>query len=493
MLYIRTILTMIISLYTSRVILSILGVEDFGIYNVIGGLVAMFSIVSGSLATSISRFITFELGNGNIDRLKIIFSSSINIQIIISVIVLLLGETIGIWFVTEQMNIPYGRLDAAIIVLHCSLFAFVINLISVPYNAIIIAHEKMSAFAYISIVDVSLKLGIAFMLYVFPWDNLVVYALLLVVESLIIRMIYGWYCRYNFPEAKYKFVYDKSVLKELSGFAGWNFFANSAYMFNTQGINILVNVFFGVAMNAARGLALQVETALVKFSADFTTAINPQIIKSYASKNLLKVYTLVNSGAKFSYFLIFIVALPVLMETEYILMLWLGDVPDNTAIFVRLAIIGTMIERLGQTGYTACMATGTIKQYTLWISSVGCLVFPLSWLAFKFGAPVEASYIIFIVIYIIVDAVRLWIMKNILEFPVMSFICDVVIKIIYTTIVTIIFPIFVVVIFDASIMRLALSVLVCVLSSVIAIYAVGLTPEEKAKVAKKVKSWYSKL
>lgn len=493
MLYIRTILTMIISLYTSRVILSILGVEDFGIYNVIGGLVAMFSIVSGSLATSISRFITYELGDGNPERLRTIFSTSINIQIVISLIVLLLGETIGIWFVTEQMNIPYDRLDAAIIVLHCSLFAFVINLISVPYNAIIIAHEKMSAFAYISIVDVSLKLGIAFMLYVFPWDNLVVYALLLVVESLIIRIIYGWYCRYNFPEAKYKFVYDKSVLKELSGFAGWNFFANSAYMFNTQGINILVNVFFGVAMNAARGLALQVETALVKFSADFTTAINPQIIKSYASKNLLKVYALVNSGAKFSYFLIFIVALPVLMETEYILMLWLGNVPDNTAIFVRLAIIGTMIERLGQTGYTACMATGTIKQYTLWISSVGCLVFPLSWLAFKFGAPVEASYIIFIVIYIIVDAVRLWIMKNILEFPVMSFICDVVTKIIYTTIVTIIFPIFVVVIFDASIMRLALSVLVCVLSSVIAIYAVGLTSEEKAKVAEKVKSWYSKL
>lgn len=492
MLYGRTIFAMVISLYTSRVILSALGVEDFGIYNVVGGLVAMFSIVSGSLTSAISRYLTYELGNGNFERLKAIFSTSINIQVVISVVIVILGESLGLWFLCNMMNIPVDRIDEAIIVLHCSLIAFVVNLISIPYNAAIIAHEKMSAFAYISMLDVCLKLGVVFLLYIFPWDNLVTYSVLLLIESVIIRLIYGWYCGRNFPETKYKFVTDKSLVRELSSFAGWNFFANSAYMFNTQGINILMNIFFGVTVNAARGIALQVENALVKFSADFTTAINPQIIKSYASKNMQQVYLLVNRGAKFSYFLILIVALPVLIETEYILKLWLGVVPENTAIFIRLAIIGAMIERLGQTGYTACMATGTIKKYTLWITSVGCLVFPLSYIAFKIGAPVEACYLIFITIYVIVDAVRLWIMKGLIDFPIKTFITDVVIKLSYTTIITIILPIFVIVTFEPSILRFITSVLVCIISSIIVIYMFGLTSDEKEKVKSKIKLLYSK-
>lgn len=492
MLYVRTIFAMIISLYTSRVILSALGVEDFGIYNVVGGLVAMFSIISGSLTSAISRYLTYELGNDNFERLKAIFSTSINIQVVISIVIVILGESLGVWFLCNMMNIPIDRIDEAIIVLHCSLIAFVVNLISIPYNAAIIAHEKMSAFAYISILDVCLKLGVVFLLYIFPWDNLVTYSVLLLIESVIIRLIYGWYCGRNFPETKYKFVSDKSLVKELSSFAGWNFFANSAYMFNTQGINILMNVFFGVTVNAARGIALQVENALVKFSADFTTAINPQIIKSYASKNMQQVYLLVNRGAKFSYFLILIVALPVLIETEFILELWLGIVPENTAIFIRLAIIGAMIERLGQTGYTACMATGTIKKYTLWITSVGCLVFPLSYIAFKIGAPVEASYFIFIIIYVIVNAVRLWIMKGLIDFPIKTFITDVVIKLGYTTIITIISPIFVIVMFEPSISRFIISVLVCILSSTIVIYMCGLTSDERKKVKLKIKLLYSK-
>lgn len=487
-LYGRTILTMIISLYTSRVILSALGVEDFGIYNVVGGLVAMFSIISGSLATSISRFITYELGNGNPERLRTIFSTSINIQIVISLIVLLLGETAGLWFLTEHMNIPPGRMDAAIMVLHCSLAAFVINLISVPYNATIIAHEKMSAFAYISIIDVTLKLGIVFMLYLFPWDNLVVYALLLVVESLIIRLIYGWYCNRNFSESKYRFTHDSKLVKEMAGFASWGFLTNSAYMFNNQGLNILMNIFFGVTVNAARGIALQVETALVKFSADFTTAINPQIIKSYASKDMAHVFSLVNLGAKFSYFLILIVALPVMIETDYILKLWLGTVPEHTAVFVRLAIIGTMIDRLGYSGYTACMATGNIKKYTLCITSVGILIFPLSYLAFKLGAPAETSYIIFAIIYIIVDAVRLWIMKGLIRFPIMSFINDVIVKIALTTAVALILPLITIHLFEPSLIRLVISTVTCVISSGVAIYLCGLKPAERSKAISKVKS-----
>ncbi len=487
MLYGRTIFTMIISLYTSRVILSALGVEDFGIYNVVGGLVAMFSIISGSLTSAISRYLTFELGNGNFERLRAIFSTSINIQIVISVIVVILGETLGLWFLCSMMNIPPDRLDEAIMVLHCSLAAFVVNLISIPYNAAIVAHEKMSAFAYISILDVSLKLGVVFLLYLFPWDHLVVYSVLLFVESLIIRLIYGWYCNKEFPETKYKFVHDKSLVKELSSFAGWGFFTNSAYMFNNQGINILMNVFFGVTVNAARGIAIQVENALVKFSADFTTAINPQIIKSYASNDMPQVYQLVNRGAKFSYFLILIVALPVMIETEFILKLWLGVVPENTAMFVRLAIVGSMIDRLGYTGYTACMATGTIKKYTLWITSVGCLVFPASYVAFKLGAPVEASYIVFIVVYIVVDAIRLWIMKGLIDFPVKSFLVDVVAKVLVTTAVSGVIPVIVVMNYDSSLLRAVMSVAVCATSAVAAIFVLGLTKGERNAIISKMK------
>lgn len=486
MLYGRTIFTMIISLYTSRVILSALGVEDFGIYNVVGGMVAMFSIISGSLSTSISRYLTFELGNGDNEKLNKIFSTSINIQIAISIIILILGETIGLWFLRDMMNIPPDRINEATIVLHCSLATFIINLISVPYNATIVAHERMSAFAYISILDVILKLGIVFLLYVFPWDHLTVYSLLLVIESLIIRIIYGWYCNHNFAETKYRFSHDSKLVKEMFGFAGWGFLTNSAFMFNNQGINILMNLFFGVTVNAARGIAIQVETALVKFSADFTTAINPQIIKSYAANNMPNVYSLVNLGAKFSYYLIFIVALPVIMETEYILNLWLGIVPEHTATFVRLAIIGTMIDRLGYSGYTACMATGNIKKYTLCITSVGCLVFPISYIAFKLGAPAEASYIIFALIYIIVDIIRLWIMKGLINYPIMSFFKDVVVKIILSTALAIIAPIVIVWIVEPSFLRLIITVTTSLISAIIAIYALGLSPDERIKVTTKL-------
>lgn len=243
LLYIRTIFVMLVTLYTSRVILNTLGVSDFGIYNVVGGVVAMFSVISGSLSTSISRFITYELGHGDINKLKRIFSTSVNIQIGISLVVLILAEIFGVWFLNTKMNIPTDRLTAANWVLQCSLISFIINLISVPYNACIIAHERMSAFAYISILETVLKLAIVYMLLISPYDKLVTYAILLVFVSLIIRLIYGWYCNRNFSESHYKFVYDKQLIKEMTGFAGWSFFGNGAYMLNVQGIDMLINVF----------------------------------------------------------------------------------------------------------------------------------------------------------------------------------------------------------------------------------------------------------
>ena len=280
MLYMRTMLTMAITLFTSRVILQVLGVDDYGIYNVVGGFVAMFGIVSGALTSSISRFLTFELGKGDTSRLNKIFCTSLNIQICISLLIVLLGELIGLWFLNYKMNIPPERLLAANWVLHCSLIAFAINLISIPFNAAIIANERMSTFAYVSILEVSCKLIIVYMLYLSPIDKLISYAILMVCVSLVVQSVYAIYCKRYFPECTYHRYFDKSLIKQMTGFAGWTFFTNGAMLFNTQGINILINIFFGVSVNAARGIATQVEAAVMRFVNDFTTAINPQITKN---------------------------------------------------------------------------------------------------------------------------------------------------------------------------------------------------------------------
>lgn len=482
LLYMRSIITMVVALFTSRIILKELGIEDYGIFDAVGGMVAMFSIISGALTNAIQRFITFELGHGDMEKLKRIFTTSVNIQIGLSLIVIVLGETLGLWFLNYYMNIPDGRMEAANWVLHCSLIAFAINLISIPYNAAIVAHERMSAFAYISILEVVLKLAIVYMLALSPIDKLITYSILYVLTSIIIRMVYSIYCNRHFEETKYHWCHDKSLIKEMTIFSGWAFFTNAAALFNTQGINILVNIFFGVTVNAARGITNQVQAALMKLVGDFTTAFNPQITKFYASGELELVHKLVNRGAKFSFFLSLLICLPVMVETDYILHLWLTTVPEHTTNFIRLSIIGTLIDRLGNTGYVACMATGNIRRYCIWITTVGCLAFPITYVAFKLGAPVEACYVVYALVYVGVTSVRLWIMKGLIQFPVMSFIKGVIYPMIVVTVVSCILPYIVVRCIDPGFIRLVVSVIVCLLSVSAVTFGLGLTNSERSTI-----------
>ncbi len=486
LLYVRTIFVMIVSLYTSRVILQALGIDDYGIYNVVGGFVMMFSIISSALSSSISRFITYELGRGDKERLKCIFSTGVNIQIILAIIIILLIETIGLWFLNYKMNIPPDRIVAANWVLHCSAISFAVSLLNVPYNAVIIAHERMSAFAYISILEVCLKLGIVYLLFVSPFDHLILYVILHAIVVIVIRFIYGFYCVRNFVEAKYHRVHDRTLIKEMFGFAGWNFLTNTAYIFNTQGVNIVINMFFNVGVNAARGIATQVQGALVQFVDNFSTAINPQITKLYAAGNIEEMFKLVNRGARFTYLLAFLMCLPVLMETEFILQLWLTETPPHTVAFVRLAIIGTMIDRLGNTGYTACMATGKIKKYVLWISSVGCLVFPLTIVAYYLGAPVEMTYVIYAIVYLVVDSVRLWIMKGLLDYSVKSFLFEVMVPIIFVSITAVIIPVLLVSLLPQTFTRFVMSIIVSLASVSFFAYYLGLTKGERNILSEKV-------
>lgn len=487
-LYFRTILIMIVTLYTSRVVLNTLGIEDYGVYNAVGGVVSMFAILSGALTNAISRYITYSIGKGDKRRLNVVFCTSVNIQLLIALIVFILCEFLGIWFLNYKMVIPEERMNAANWVLHFSLLTFVVNLISVPYNACIIAHEHMNAYAYISIFDAILKLGVAYLLIVSPFDKLSSYAVLLFVAALIVRLLYGYYCKRHFEESKYHLVREKGLFKEMLGFAGWNFFGNATSVLNTQGVNLLINVFFGVVANSARGIASQVDSAVHQFIATFSTAVNPQITKSYAQGNYQRLNYLVCKGAKFSFFLLLIFAMPLIFEADTILRVWLGVVPEGASLFMRLALIGSMINVLGNTGYTACLATGDIKKYSIIITFVGSFNFILTWIAYKLGAPVESTYIIYIVVYSVLQTVRLFLMREMLSFPISLFVKEVLLRIILPALASVILPLILCTYFEASIWR---TICVCLSSCIwtsICVYFLGLTTGERKTIHKKTKN-----
>lgn len=491
LLYVRMLFTMAVSLFTSRVILNTLGVEDYGIYNVVGGIVTMFSVLSGSLSASISRFITFELGKGNFERLKTIFSTGVNIQIGMSVLIIAITEVVGIWFLNTKMNIPTERMLAANWVFQCAIFTFVLNLLSVPYNAAIIAHEKMSAFAYISVIEVTLKLIIVYMLLISPFDRLETYAVLLLLVGAAIRFIYGYYCKRHFEECTYHFVIDKPILKEMTGFAGWNFLGNGAYMLNTQGVNILMNLYFGVAVNAARGIATQVDATLKQFVNNFTTAVNPQITKSYAQGDLDYMHKLVCRSAKFSAFLMMFFAIPIILETQSILTVWLKTVPEYAAVFLQLIIISSFVDTiLANSLVTSMFATGNIKRYQVIVTTVGCLVFPFSWIAFKFGYPPEISYILYFIIYTILLGVRLYLLKDMVKLPVMMYVHDVLYRVFPVIGISFILPIIIRFSMQEGWKRLVLLSVVSTIVTAIVEYQIGLTKNERKFIIDRINNNY---
>ena len=481
-LYFRLFLTMGVSLFTSRVVLNVLGVEDYGTYNVVGGVIAMFSLFTGSLSAAISRFLTYELGRGDKEKLSLVFSTSVNIQVFMAVVVTILAEVVGVWFLNTHMNIPSERMYAANWVFQFSIITFAVNLISIPYNAAIIAHEKMTAFAYIGILEVILKLVVAYLLYISPIDKLITYAALLAAVAVLIRFVYSIYCNRRFEECHYHLVYDKSMLKQMTGFAGWNLLGSGAYLFNTQGVNIITNIFFGVATNAARGVASQVEGVIRQFVNNFTTALNPQITKSYAAGDLQYMFSLVCRGSKFSYFLMFIFAVPFMFETETIMQLWLKNYPPEAPLFLRLSMVGTLFDILGNSTANATWATGNVKRYYMIVGGVGCLVFPISWICFALGGSAYDSYIVFAVIYLALVFIKLYIVRWLIKFPVTKYYREVFGKIIPVSVLAFILPTIPYLYIDHQIIRCLTVCAVSVLSTCSLIYALGLTKGERNMV-----------
>lgn len=493
MLYFRMLFTMAVSLFTSRVVLNTLGVEDYGIYNVVGGVVSMFSIISGSLSAAISRFITVELAKGDADKLRKTFSASVTIQLILSLIIVVLIESIGVWFLNAKMLIPAERMDAANWVLQFSIVTFVINLISVPYNATIIAHEKMSAFAYISILEVVCKLVIVYLLKISPIDRLVFYAILMCAVSVIIRLVYGYYCNRHFAECKFSFRFDKDLLKRMFSFAGWNFIGASSAVLRDQGGNIIINLFGGPAVNAARGIAMQVNHAIVGFSNNFMTALNPQITKSYASGEQDYMMKLIFRGARFSFYMLLFLSLPVLVSTHYILSLWLGIVPEHSVLFVRLALIFAMSESISSPLVTAMLATGKIRNYQIVVGGLQMLNLPISYVLLRIGCIPETVMIVAIGLSQCCLAARLVMLRTMIGLSARKYLREVYLNVILVTTAAAVLPILTSVILEESFLNFVIIALISLITAAISIFYIGFNKNERDFAVTKFKYAIHKL
>jgi len=492
MLYFRMFLMMGVSLYTSRIILNTLGVEDFGIYNVVGGVVTMFSFLNSAMASATQRFLSFEIGKKNYAQLKRVFSMSINIHVIIALVIFILAETIGLWFLNAKLNIPAERMVAANWVYQFSILSFIIKVISVPYNAIIIARERMNIYAYVSILEVVLKLVIVFMLQWFGYDKLKFYAVLIFLVSLIIRLIFGFYCSRNFKESKYFFFWDKSLYKILMSYAGWNLWGTLASVMFTQGINILLNIFFGPAINAARGIAYRIRGAVNDFVSNFQIAMEPQIIKSFARGDKTYMHQLIFKGAKYSFFLLFILSLPIILETQIILKIWLKMVPDYTVIFTRLVLINVLIDCMSGPLITAAQASGKIKVYQSVVGGLLILILPISYIFLKLGYSPQVTLYVSISISILALFCRLWIIRPLVDLSIIKFTKLVLFPISMVVVIAVIPPLITKYFIDSGILEFFMVSIISVLSVMVTIYFIGLKNEERLFMKNKVMKYLAK-
>lgn len=422
LLYFRMLITMAVSLYTSRIVLRTLGVEDFGIYNVVGGVVAMFGFLNTAMTSTTQRYITYSLGKGDKSQLKRVFSNCLLTHFLIAVVFLLLVEIVGMWLLNYKLVIPMERASAAQWVFHCSVISTFILIVSIPYNADIVAHEKMSAFAYISIFEVFLKLAAAISLCFVDVDKLFLYAILLMIAQLVVRGVYGIYCHKSFEETHVRLHYDKALFREMLSFTGWNLWGGLSNILYTQGINVLLNLFFGPAVNAARGVSVQIQSAVNQFSSSFQMAINPQITKTYANNDLKQMHTLVFSGSRFTVLLLLVLTTPFFVDAELILSLWLGSIPKWSAVFVRLMLCIVIVDAAANPFMIASAATGRIRLYQLIIGGTMLLIVPSAYIALRLGG---APYLVFAVhlFYCSVTfVIRLFIVRSLISFKILDYI-----------------------------------------------------------------------
>ena len=481
LLYFRMFFIMGVTLFTSRVVLSTLGVEDFGIYNVVGGVVTMLGVLNGAMSVSTQRYLTFELGRGNNVRLKQVFSVCLTIFILLSVIIIIISETVGLWFLYNKMTIPDDRMTAAIWIFQFSILSTVTSLMTNPYNATIIAHERMGIYAYVGILEVVLKLGVVYLLLILPTDRLISYGGLIFLSHLVITGIYIVYCLKHFPETHYFYYWDKPLFKELTSYSGWNLFGSMSGIVKGQGLNILINMFFNPSVNAARGIAYQVNNAVNQFFTNFFNAVRPQITKYYAQNEMDNLFKLVFRSSKFSFFLIYVLSLPIIIETPYIIRLWLGQLPEYVVPFTRIIVIITAIDAMANPLMTCIHATGKIKLYQSLVGSLIILNVPISYLVLKYtnSSPIVV-FEISLVITIIALFVRVYLLKKQIKgFPVSMYFKEVIGKSFFVSVLAFLIMYGISMFLSDGFLRLVVNVVVGILITLSLFYMICLNKEEK--------------
>lgn len=485
-LYIRSLLTLAISLYTSRIVLRVLGVEDFGIYNVVGGIVSMFSFLSGTISGVTQRYLTYELGTGNTEKLEKVFNTAMVIHAGIALLIIILAETIGLWFVLNKLVIPHERMSAALWVYQFSIASCVVFMLSIPYNACIIAHERMSAFAYISIIEVTLKLAVLYVLMVQSYDKLIIYALLIFVVQLLIRFIYNVYCSRHFAESRYKFSFDTALAREMLGFSCWTLFGGFASVGCSQGINILLNMFFGPIVNAARAIAMQVDNAVQTFVSNFQVAVNPQIIKSYANNDLDRMRNLIYKSSRYSFYLILLMALPIFLEAHIILKLWLHDVPAHTVNFLRITLLVVLVNALANPLMTAASATGKIRKYQIMVGSILLMIVPTAYVALKLGCSSESVFYIYLSFSLIAQFARLWIVRSIIGLSLFIYSRKVMSRCAIVVLFACLLPTIIYITMQESFLRLIVTLFSSSLSILLFVILFGMEQNEKVLIYNKI-------
>ena len=479
LLYSRMFILMLTSLFTSRVVLDALGAEDYGLSNVVGGIIVLFSFLNQALQSATQRFLTFNIGRGDKNATHEVFCMSMNCFIILSIVAVILGETVGLWFVNTQLNIPEGRIVAANWVYQFTIVQFVVSLLRIPYNSAIMAYEKMDFFAYLSLFEVSTKLIVAYSLYITSFDKLIVYSLLYTIIPILLNLIFKVYCNKKFPTTKYRMMWNKELFLKIFSFSGWSLFGSMAVIGSSQGVNILLNRFCGVIVNAAVGVSTQVSSGLLGLISSFQMAFQPQLVKAYAANDEERLNSLIFHTSKLSFFMVLIIVIPLIFTLDGVLDIWLVEVPFYTSIFCRLYFISAAIETISTPLWMTVQATGIIKTYQMLMSIIIILNLPLSYITLKLGLPPYYVVAVNIVVCSLTSIVRCIYMKRKYSFPLVDFIKKVIVPIVKVTFCSISIPLIIYCLIDNLYNKIWIVGIISIITTSVTIYLIGLNESEK--------------
>lgn len=492
-LYLRMLFQMGVFFWTSRILLSQLGSSDFGIFDVVAGFVLSLSVLNYALANSTLRYTTFAIGKGEPEYIQRVFSISINIHLLLASLVVILGEPVGLWYIHHKMQFPPERTSAVLITFHCAIVSAFMTIMSVPYNTLIIAYEKMTALAYLTILDVSLKLLIVLSLTYTSSDKLIMYAILLAFESFLIRFVYALYCSKTFRHARYKMIRVDALYKEMLAFSAWSSFGNLSYVANTSGLNILINFvggpFLGTLYNSARAVAFQAQTAINSFINAFQTSINPQITKSYAQGDFERTNHLVLTSSRLSYGLALIIIVPIIIEGNVLLDIWLADVPAHALSFMRILLVVSLIDALANPLMIAADATGRIKRYQFLTSLPLLCTIPLAYILIKLTNTVEFAFMALIITSLVGQIWRVFICRDLYNFPIRIYVTTVISKLIILTLYSLSLPLLLQTMLKSSILHSAIIISISIVWTISGVYFILLKTNERSFILNKIRAF----